>query len=55
LLPSTVAYTIIAHGSSVEGVAYFLRVRSSAILLLFCVSQKANGKKKERRRRKEKK
>jgi len=34
LLPSTVGYTIIACGSSVDGVAYSLRVRS-AIAVLF--------------------
>jgi hypothetical protein len=38
LLPSTVGYTIIAYGSSVEGVAYSLRV-CSAIAILFCASR----------------
>jgi len=37
LLPSTIGYTIIAYGSSVEGVAYSLRVRST-IAVLFCAS-----------------
>jgi len=43
LSPSTVGYTIIARGSSVEGFAYSLRVRSSAILVLSCASQEVNG------------
>jgi len=35
LLPSTVGYTIIAYGSSVEGVAYSLRVHSAIAILFF--------------------
>jgi len=35
--PSTVGYTIIAHGSSVEGIAYSLRVRSSAMSYIIFV------------------
>jgi len=38
LLPSTVGYTIIVCGYSVEGVAYSLRVCSAAITLLICAS-----------------
>jgi len=37
LSSSNVGYTIIACGSSVDGVAYFLRVRST-IAILFCAS-----------------
>jgi len=47
LSPSTFGYTIIACGSFVEGSAYSLRVRSSAILLLFCASQEVNGDKRK--------
>jgi len=43
LSPSTIGYTIIARGSSVEGFAYSLRVRSSAIMVLSCASQEVNG------------
>ena len=49
LSPSTVRYTIIVCGSSVEGFAYSLRVRSSAIGIILCL-QEDNGNKKKGRR-----
>ena len=53
--PSIVGYTIIACRSSMEGVAYSLRVQSSSIALLFYATQEVNAKrKKEGRKSKEK-
>ena len=53
--PSTVRYTIIARGSSVEGITYSLRVRSSAMSYIIFVCFPRSWWWRERKKEREKK